>query len=141
MTPEEFLAFGRKVLASQPFSRFLGAELADFREGYAELQLAIRPELLQQHGFVHGGVLSYLADNAITFVGGSVLGGANVVTSEYKINYVRPAVGARLIARATVIYNGKRQAVCQCEVEVVQDGNPRLCAVAQGTITVLESEK
>jgi uncharacterized protein (TIGR00369 family) len=61
--------------------------------GPAELRLPIRDEPKQQHGFLHGGVVSYAADNALTYAGGSVLGPA-IVTSEFKINYLRPAAGA-----------------------------------------------
>ena len=78
-------------------------------------------------------MISYAADNALTFAGGSVLGPA-VVTSEYKINYLRPAMGTVLIARATVLSSSKNQAVCRCDVFVVDRGKEDLCAVAQGTI-------
>ena len=130
----DWLQFGKQVLASQPFSTLLDAELTDFAPGKAELRIPITPQLLQQHGFLHGGVVSYAADNALTFAGGSVLGTA-VVTAEYKINYVHPAQGKALIARATVISSGKTQAVCRCDVFVAdENGEERLCAVAQGTI-------
>lgn len=133
---EDLLAWGRKVLAEQPFSRLLNTELVAFGEGRAELRIPIRPELRQQHGFVHGGVVSYAADNALTFAGGSVLGEA-VVTSEFKINYLRPALGELLIARATSVHAGRNQAVCRCEVFASKDGQESLCAVAQGTIARL----
>jgi len=90
----------------------------------------------QQHGFVHGGVVSYAADNALTYAGGTAMR-VPVVTSEFKINYVRPAVGERLIARAHAVHHGKSQAVCRCDVFVLKDGVEKLCAVAQGTITAL----
>lgn len=133
---DELLEVGRRVLAAQPFSVWLGAELTAFSPAGAELALVVRPEHLQQHGFVHGGVVSYLADNALTYAGGGALG-PSVVTAEYKINYVRPARGERLIARAAVIGAGKRQAVCRCDVFAVTDGNETLCATAQGTIAAL----
>jgi uncharacterized protein (TIGR00369 family) len=60
-----------------------------------------------------------------------------VVTSEFKINYLRPAVGERLLARAEAVHHGKSQAVCRCEVFAVQGGQEKLCAVAQGTIAAL----
>jgi uncharacterized protein (TIGR00369 family) len=134
----EMLELGQQILAAQPFSGLLRARLSAFGEGSAELLIPIRPELLQQHGFVHGGVLSYAADNALTFAGGSVLGAA-VVTSEYKINYVKPARGQTLIARASVIAAGKRQAVCRCDVFVVDGEHESLCATALGTIATLGS--
>lgn len=131
---EELLANGKKVLAAQPFSRLLGAELNEFSEKLTELVIPVTEQIKQQNGYVHGGVTSYLADNALTFAGGAVLGAA-VVTSEFKINYLKTAKGEKLIARATVVGAGKTQAVCRCEVySVGADGAETLCAAAQGTI-------
>jgi acyl-CoA thioesterase len=75
------------------------------------MALPVRGEMLQHHGFVHGGVISDLVDSAITFAGGSVLG-ENVVTAEYKVNYLKPARGQRLVATAAVESSGSRIAVC-----------------------------
>ena len=130
------LDYGKKILREQPFSVLIGAELTAFDEGQAELSLVIRDELTQNFGFVHGGVLSYLADNCITFSAASVLG--KCVTSEYKINYVRPALGKTLIARATVLSFGKRQATCECKVYVLDEQGEKLVAVALGTISKIE---
>lgn len=133
----KLLEFGRKILNNQPFSVLVGTELELFEPGKAVLTLTVREELKQQHGFVHGGVVSYLADNALTYAGGSVLGDS--VTSEYKINYLRPAIGEKLVARASVLASGKKQAVCQCEVFAIGNAGERLVAVAQGTIIKVES--
>ena len=134
--PAVFLRMGREVLASQPFSGLLGAELTALRPGEVELQLVLREDLKQQHGFAHGGVVSYLADNALTYAGGTAMQ-VPVVTSEFKINYVRPALGERLIARATAVTVGKAQSVCRCEVYALGEGQEKLCALAQGTIVRL----
>ncbi len=139
VSPEVFLAMGREVLASQPFSRLIGAELAALSPGRCELQVPISDSVKQQHGFVHGGVVSYAADNALTYAGGTALR-VPVVTSEFKINYLRPAVGERLIARAEAVHTGRTQAVCRCDVFVLQDGQEKLCAVAQGTIAALPAK-
>jgi uncharacterized protein (TIGR00369 family) len=130
---DDLLELGKEALASQPFNVLVGAELTGFSPGRAELTIPITPQLKQQHGFVHGGVISYAADNALTAAGASVLGPA-AVTSEYKINYLRPAIGTTLIARATVVYSSKTQTVCRCDVFVVGEGEENLCAVSQGTI-------
>jgi uncharacterized protein (TIGR00369 family) len=134
-----FLALGRDILATQPFSVLLGAELGALSPGKVDLQLALKPEHLQQNGFAHGGVVSYLADNALTFAGGTAMQ-VPVVTSEFKINYVRPAVGERLVARASADAVSKTQAVCRCEVFAVKDGAEKLCALAQGTIVRLAQD-
>jgi uncharacterized protein (TIGR00369 family) len=137
--PAALPALAKQVLDAQPFSALVGAELASVEPGKVVLRIPIRRELLQQNGFVHGGVLSYAADNAMTFAGGSVIG-VMVVTSEYKINYVRPAMGNVLRAEARVITSTKRQAICMCEIIVEGDGEPKVCAIAFGTISQLESK-
>lgn len=130
------IELGRRVLQAQPFSQLLGTELTRFGDDGVELRLPVTEGIQQQNGFVHGGVVSYAADNALTFAGGTVLGAA-VVTAEYKINYVRPAIGEALVARATVVHGGRTQAVCRCEVFAVREGEEVLCAVAQGTIVLI----
>lgn len=136
VSPEVFLAMGREVLAKQAFSTLIGAQLVALSPGRCELHVPITEAIKQQHGFVHGGVLSYAADNALTYAGGTALR-LPVVTSEFKINYLRPAVGERLIARAEAVHTGKTQSVCRCDVFVLKDGEEKLCAVAQGTIAAL----
>jgi uncharacterized protein (TIGR00369 family) len=135
-SPEAVLARGRDILAAQPISAFLGVELRALTTERAEMHLPLRPEMFQHHGFAHGGVVSFMADSALTFAGGAAMR-APVVTAEFKINYVRPAVGERLIARAKAVHAGKAQAVCACEVFVVRGGEEKLCALAQGTIARL----
>lgn len=126
---------GKATLAAQPFSRLVGAELTACSEEGIEIRLKVREELRQQYGFVHGGVLSYLADNALTFAGGISLK-KQVVTSEMKLNYIRPATGTELISRAKSISCGRTQAVVRCEIYSVEGDTERLCAAAQGTISV-----
>ncbi|MDM7853203.1 PaaI family thioesterase [Pseudochrobactrum kiredjianiae] len=130
---QDMTEFAHQIFNDQPFSRFIGATLTKVGTDSAEICLNIADHLKQQHCFVHGGVLSYLADNAITFAGGLALGG-NALTLEFKINYLRPAIGTKLNARAVTRSKGKRQAVCQCELFILNDDKETLCAVAQGTV-------
>ncbi|WP_194892549.1 PaaI family thioesterase [Catenulispora pinisilvae] len=124
----------RKVLAAQPFSVLLGARVEVFEKGRAILAVPIREDLKQQNGFLHGGVLAYAADNAITFAAGTTLG-PDVLTSGVTISYVRPASGTTLRAEAEVTYTGRRQAVCRCDLyAVAEDGARVLSAVAQGSV-------
>ncbi|MEV8592997.1 PaaI family thioesterase [Streptomyces sp. NPDC052012] len=133
-TPALDLATAQQALDSQPFSRLVGARVTAFGEGGATLEVDVREELHQQHGFVHGGVLSYAADNALTFAGGAALG-PHVLTGGFSIQYLRPAVGRTLRARAEVVHAGRRQAVVRCELLMADDdGTETLCAVAQGTV-------
>ncbi|MDR5801068.1 PaaI family thioesterase [Caballeronia sp. LP006] len=130
----ELVDIARGALNAQPFSALLGTKLMQVDAASLTLCLPIRDELRQQHGFVHGGVVSYLVDNALTFAGALRLG-PKVVTGEYKINYLRPAVSGTLMARARVVHAGMTQATCQCDVFVTDGNAETLVAVAQGTIT------
>ncbi|MFD7304066.1 PaaI family thioesterase [Streptomyces pharetrae] len=133
------LALAQEALASQPFSVYLGARLTAFGNGAATLELNVREELRQQNGFVHGGVLSYAADNALTFAAGTVAG-PGLLTAGYTIDYLRPARGAVLRAHAQVVRPGRTRVVCRCDVILLDaDGNQTLCAIAQGTIAVAET--
>lgn len=130
------LALARKVLAAQPFSSLLGARLVAFGDGAASLEVDIRGELLQQYGSVHGGVLGYAADNALSFAAGSVAD-ARLTTAGFTIEFLRPARGEILRADAQVVRAGRTRVVCRCELSTIDgDGTRTLCAVAQGSIAV-----
>ena len=124
----------RRGLAAQPFSELVGARVAEFADGVAVLEIDIRDDLCQQNGFVHGGVLCYAADNALTFAAGTVLG-PELLTGGLSIEYLRPARGRLLRARANVVHAGRRKAVCRCDVSTVDESGAEVTvAVAQGTI-------
>ena len=133
LDPSAVLARGRAILEAQPFSMLLGTELTAFGPEGVELCLPITEKLLQQYGFVHGGVLAYLADNALTYAGATSLEGPPL-TAEMKVNYLRPATGEMLIVRARALSAGRRMSVVRCEIFAREDGVERLCAAAQGTI-------
>ncbi|WP_328869174.1 PaaI family thioesterase [Streptomyces sp. NBC_00287] len=136
MTEELDLASARKVLAAQPFSTLLGARLTAFGKGAATLELDIRDELLQQYGYVHGGVLGYAADNASAFAAGTVVG-PRLTTSGLTLDFLRPAKGELLRARAEVVRAGRTRVVCRCDLLTVDsEGTETLCAVSQGAIAV-----
>ncbi|TDO56647.1 uncharacterized protein (TIGR00369 family) [Kribbella sp. VKM Ac-2571] len=121
-----------RVLDAQPFSRLLGCRITEFRQGAATLELPNHDDLRQQDGFVHGGALAYLADNAITFAAGSVLG-ARVLTAGVSIDYLRPATGD-VVATASVVGRTGRTAVCTAIL--VSRGST--CAVAHGSARLIE---
>ncbi|MFS4437345.1 PaaI family thioesterase [Paracoccaceae bacterium GXU_MW_L88] len=132
-TTQDLMAFANDVIARQPFSRLIGAEVLEVTAENITVAIPLEHHHQQQHGFAHGGLVAALADIGLAFTGGIALGGDNVVTSEFKINYLRPAIGERLIARAST-HAGKRQAVSRCEIYAEKDGAEKLCALAQGTI-------
>ena len=124
----------RAVLAAQPFSRLLGAQLNTFGLDGIELEVPVRPPHRQQQGFAHGGLLGYAADNALTFAAGVVVG-PGVLTAGYTINnLLAPVVGDRLVTRAVVVSAGQRLITAGCELIEPHPEHDRVCAIAQGTI-------
>lgn len=133
------LDVARQVLAAQPFSVLLGARLTAFGNSAATLEIDVRPELLQQNGYLHGGVLAYAADNAITFAAGTALGPA-VLTGGVTITYLAPGAGITLRAEAEVEHANNRQAACVCRLSMLSaDGTVTLCALAQGTVRAIKT--
>jgi uncharacterized protein (TIGR00369 family) len=99
LTPEFQVALA--TFNGQAFATLVGASLRGFGDGIAVLEVPYRSELLQQHGFLHGGVIAYAIDNAITFAAGSVLG-TNILTAGISVVYLRPAA-ATIMTTATVV--------------------------------------
>jgi uncharacterized protein (TIGR00369 family) len=126
-------AWAQAVLDEQPFSKLVGCKLSKIEGCEVELYVDIRDELKQHHGFVHGGVLAYMADMSLTFAGALAFHGT-VLTAEFKLNFLRPGVGQRVIARGSLINATRSQAVVRADIFVVNDQVEKICATALGTI-------
>jgi uncharacterized protein (TIGR00369 family) len=139
----DLLALGKKSLSQQPFSCFMGTEFELAESGEVVLSLPIKDEYKQNFGAIHGGVISYMADIGLAYAAASEVG--DCVTSELKVNYIRPAVGDTVVARAKTISVGSRQVVCECKVFTREYPEGRatetLVAVALGTVNRLDSSR
>ncbi len=120
------------VIANTPFASLLGAKVIAVSPGNVELAVDVRRDLTQHHGFMHGAVIGFVADSACTWAAGSVVG--DVVTSEYKLNFLSPAVGDRIIGRGRVIKASPRIVVSQADIYSVKNGAEKLVAIALATI-------
>ena len=120
-------------LQGSAYTRWIGTRLRAFGEGTVEIELDLRPDLTQHHGQAHGAVLGYLADTVSAWAAASVVG--DVVTSEYKLNFLAPARGELLWARGEVLRAGRRQVVVRADVYVVSGGQQMHVATALATIT------
>ncbi|MGW0665099.1 PaaI family thioesterase [Streptodolium elevatio] len=114
----------------------LGAHLTHIGPGRVHIELPARPEVTQQHGYVHAGATSAIADSAGGYAALTLLDeDSDVLTVEYKINLLAPAAGNRLEAIGTVLKSGRTLTVCQLEVYAVQgDDEPGLIASGQQTL-------
>lgn len=132
----------KELFNSMKFMEFLGIELHSFGPGWAELRVPYQAGVTQQHGYFNGGLSATLADNASGCAASSLAPeGHDTMTVEFKINFVRPAKGDVLIARARVIKPGRMLAVIESKVYALRDGEEILCAVCQGTWAYLDRER
>lgn len=125
-------AMMEQAIAISPFTNWVGTRLLDFEPGRVRIAAAIRKEMTQHHGFAHGAIVGYMADTVCSWAAASVVG--DVVTSEYKLNLLSPAVGEELTAIGTVIKAGGRQVVTRADVFAVKDGAEKIVATALATI-------
>ncbi|MFF7187365.1 PaaI family thioesterase [Streptomyces sp. NPDC008222] len=114
----------------------LGARLAHVGPGMVHIVLPARPEVTQQHGYVHAGATSAVADSAGGYAALTLFSeDSEVLTVEYKINLLAPAAGEYIEAIGTVLKSGRTLTVCQLEVYGVQgDGGRKLVANGQQTL-------
>jgi uncharacterized protein (TIGR00369 family) len=133
LTNEELAEALRTVIANTPFASLLGAKILAASPGTVDLAVDVRPETMNQHhGFVHGAVLGFVADSACAWAAGSMAG--DVVTSEYKLHFLAPAIGGRIIGRGRVIKASSRILVTQADIYCVKNGAEKLVAIALATI-------
>ncbi len=107
----------------QEFMATLGVMIEHLAPGEVDLALLHRPNLTQQHGYFHAGVTATLADSAAGYAALSLYPqGTGVLTTEFKINLLRPAEGQRLVARGRVIKPGRTLTICRSDVYGTRDG-------------------
>lgn len=125
----------------QKFMKHLNAELILIEEGICHIGLPYQKNLSQQHGFIHAGVISTLADNAAGYAAYSVMAEtSSVLTVEYKINLVAPGIGDYFIAKAELVKKGRNITICRSDVYAQKDGQEKLCATAQCTLMELHNQ-
>ncbi|HZV55700.1 MAG TPA: PaaI family thioesterase [Rhodocyclaceae bacterium] len=137
-------AWEAKVRASfdrQGVMAFIGAELTELRPGWCEIRLPWRPELTQQHGYFHAGIISTVVDSAAGYAGFSLMPPASSVLSvEFKLNLLTPGDGELLIATGEVIKPGKTLVITRGEAYVVKGDRTTHCATMQQTLMTMHGK-
>lgn len=143
MTPQNpsFAAEIAASFAQQAVMRLIGAELSRVEPGVIEITLPYRADLTQQHGYLHAGIVTIIADSACGYAAyGLMPAGSEVLSVEFKVNLLRPARGESFIARAEVIKPGRTLTVVQADVLGVDgNGDKELLATMLGTMICLRT--
>jgi len=134
----EYSARVRASFERQGAMRLIGARLTELRPGHCTIELPYREDLTQQHGYIHAGIVSAIADSAGGYAGFTLFpSDASVLTVEYKVNLLAPAAGERLIAVGDVVKHGRTLAITRGEVYAEDSGRKTLCAIMQQTLIVM----
>src|SRR5882762_1414468 len=126
----------KQSFARQRAMSLIGAELGRVEPGMVEITLPYRADLTQQHGYLHAGVVTTIADSACGYAAYSLMPlGSEVLSVEFKVNLLRPAQGATFVARAEVIKAGRTLSVVRADVFAITGNADReLVATMQGTM-------
>jgi len=132
----DFERRGRESFARQTFMATIGASIARAAPGEVDILLPYRADLVQQHGYLHTGIITTIVDTACGYAAHTLMPSSyDVLTVEYKVNFVAPALGECFLARGRVLKPGHTLTVTTGEVVALDaDGSERLIAVIQATM-------
>ena len=130
----------RESFARQTVMETIGASIAALQPGQCEIQLPYRRDLCQQHGYLHAGITTTVADSAAGYAAFSLMPpGASVLTVEFKVNLMAPASGERFFALSRVIKPGRTLLVVEAEVLAEEKGDRKSIAHMLATMMCLMS--
>jgi uncharacterized protein (TIGR00369 family) len=133
--------FEAKVRASfgrQTAMQTLGAVMGRVEPGEVEIEMPYRADLTQQHGFIHGGIVTAIVDSACGYAAFSLSApDTAILTVEYKVNFVAPAKGDRLVARGEVVRPGATITVCKGDVLAYDGDEEKLVASMLTTLMLM----
>jgi uncharacterized protein (TIGR00369 family) len=132
----------RESFARQGAMKLIGAAIDEVAPGYCAIALTPRPELSQQHGYLHAGIVGAIVDTAGGYAGFTLFPeDASVLTVEFKLNLVAPAKGERIVAEGFVVKPGRTLAITRGEVHAEDNGKRTLVAVMQQTLMVMRGRE
>ena len=136
--------FDRRVRASfarQGAMQLIGAHLRELAPGYCAITLVPRPEVAQQHGYVHAGIVGAIVDSAGGYAGFTLFpADSSVLTVEFKLNLLAPADGELLVAEGFVVKSGRTLVITRGEVHAERAGERTLVALMQQTLMVMHGK-
>jgi uncharacterized protein (TIGR00369 family) len=128
----------RESFSKQSFMSTLGAELRAVDQGGVEIRLPFSPNLTQQNGYLHAGVITAVLDSACGYAALTVTADdKEVLTVEFKVNLLAPATGEFFSARAKVKRAGRMLTVCAADAYAISDGKEKMVATMLATIIVV----
>jgi uncharacterized protein (TIGR00369 family) len=127
----------RESFERQGLMRLLGARVVEAGEGFCTIEVPFSEGVTQQERYFHGAVIGAVGDNAGGYAALTLAPpDREVLTVEYKVNFLAPAFGEKLVARGEVVTAGRRLFVCKAEVSAVDGDEERVCAAVLQTVSL-----
>lgn len=137
----DFEARVRSSFKLQGIMNTFGAELAIVLPGEVHIDLPFSQAVTQQHGFVHAGIITTIVDSACGYAAYTLMpADTEVLTVEYKANFLSPAKGEKFTGIGRVIKPGRSITVCQGEVWAHDNGRKNLVALLQTTMMTIQNK-
>jgi len=128
----------RSVFDKQQMLKTLNARLLRVDSGEVQIEMPFDHQFIQQHGYLHAGVITTLIDNACGYAAYTMIAKeASILTVEFKVNFIAPAKGERFVATGKVIKPGRNLIICTGEAEAIENGESKTVAVMQATMMVI----
>jgi len=130
----------RASFARQSMMKLLGASLEQVAPGAVDIRLPFRADLTQQHGFLHAGVTTSIADSACGYAAFTLMPpGAAVLTVEFKVNLIAPAAGETFVARGRVLKAGRTLTICSGDVFALDGGSEKHVLTMLATVMTVQN--
>lgn len=125
----------RESFGRQRLMETIGARLRQITPGAVEIEAPVREDLTQQHGYLHAGVVTALVDSACGYSALTLSApGTEVLTVEFKVNFLAPASGTVVVARGHVVRAGRSITVCAGEAVVTDENREATVATMLATM-------
>jgi uncharacterized protein (TIGR00369 family) len=128
--------------ARQTIMTLIGANLLEIAPGVVTITLPYRADLCQQHGFLHAGIITSIIDTACGFAALSLMpADTGVLSVEFKLNLLAPAVGDMFLAHGKVVRAGRTITVCTGEVIAMSGAKQNTIALMQATMMAVHGRE
>ncbi len=125
----------RTGFAGQRIMQQLQATISDLAPGRFQITMPFAEEWTQHNGFLHAGIVTAIVDSACGFAAYTLMpADADVLTVEYKVNFLAPGLGERFVATGQVLKPGRTITVCEGKVVAQQGDSQRVIAAMQATM-------
>ena len=131
----------RNSFERQQVMQLLNARLAKVMPGEVHIELPFHPQITQQHGYVHAGIITTILDSACGYAAFSLMpADSSVLSVEFKMNFLNPAEGKTFVGIGKDIKSGRTLTVCSGEMQAVNQDNILVVAIMQATMIAVSDK-